>query len=160
MHWGHWKHWSDCSKRPEFLYFIIFHNSPACAVARRGSWVVSSIAPSLPLFENDAIDIAVRCNQLVLSFSLALRLILSPALILSLIPSLSLILDLIPGPALRLSLVLSLMSSLPCRLILGLIVSLNCGFESEGEILSLGLILNLNTRLGSVTCMDPGNLGF
>ena len=21
-----------------FLYFIIFHNSPACAVARRGSW--------------------------------------------------------------------------------------------------------------------------
>ena len=40
----------------KFLYFIIFHNSPACAVARRGSWVVSSIAPSLHLLKNDAID--------------------------------------------------------------------------------------------------------
>ena len=31
----------------KFLYFISFHNSPACAVARRGSWVASLIALSL-----------------------------------------------------------------------------------------------------------------
>ena len=54
-------------RRGKFLYFIIFHNSPACAVARRGSWVAISIAPSLPRFKNDAIDIAVHRNRLVLS---------------------------------------------------------------------------------------------
>ena len=92
---------------------------PSMRSARRGSWVVSSIAPSLPLFKNDAIDIAVRCNQLVLSLilSLVLRLLLSLGLILSLILSLSLILNLIPSPVLSLSLVLSLMLSLRLSLV-------------------------------------------
>ncbi len=33
----------------EKWYFIIFHNSPACAVARRGSWVVSLSTLSDPV---------------------------------------------------------------------------------------------------------------
>ena len=33
----------------EKWYFIIFHNSPACAVARRGSWVVSLSKPGDPV---------------------------------------------------------------------------------------------------------------
>ena len=58
------QHTPPTSTVHDFLYFIIFHNSPACAVARRGSWVVSSIAPSLHLLKNDAIHCSSYCNQL------------------------------------------------------------------------------------------------
>ena len=37
----------------EKWYFIIFHNSPACAVARRGSWVVSLSKPGDPVWGSD-----------------------------------------------------------------------------------------------------------